>query len=92
MKKLLLGGLLALSGCGGVGATNVTACKGLVSKLKCGTATAPVTDTICDGYVNTVCDYSTYFRCLEGAYVCTNGSYDTAKLAMASSCTIPTCR
>lgn len=81
------------TGCGGgVGATNVTACKSLISKLKCGTVATPISEATCDGYINTVCDYSSYFRCLEGAYVCTNGAYDPAKLAMAASCTVPTCR
>jgi hypothetical protein len=77
---------------GGVGASNVAACNSLVSKLKCGTVATPLSASTCDGYINTTCDYGSYFRCLEGAYVCTNNTYDTSKLSMAGSCTIPTCR
>jgi hypothetical protein len=84
---------VSVSACGGgVGASNVAACNSLISKLKCGTVAAPLSASTCDGYINTTCDYGAYFRCLEGAYVCTNNMYDTSKLSMAASCTIPTCR
>ncbi|MCA2978984.1 MAG: hypothetical protein INH41_26230 [Myxococcaceae bacterium] len=94
MKHLLaVLSVLAITACGGgVGAANVAACNSLVSKLKCGTAAAPLSTSTCDGYANTTCDFSAYFRCIEGAYVCTNNMYDTSKLAMAGSCTVPTCR
>lgn len=89
MKTVWFAVMVALVGCGGAGPANVAACKSLISKLQCGSTAAPLTAATCDGYINTVCDYAPYFRCLEGAYVCTNGQYDSAKLSTVGSCTIP---
>jgi hypothetical protein len=89
MKNVMLAlfSVLAMAGCGDGGSSvdNVGACKAFVAKVKCGT-TDISNQVNCAAYANTTCDISAYFTCLEGAYVCVNGMYDTTKLATASSC------
>lgn len=87
MNKLVLSVLclLAAAGCGGPAFDNVEACKTFVQKVKCGTVDIS-TQVNCDAYANTSCDIAPYFDCLSSKYVCTNGSYDSSKLATASQC------
>lgn len=73
-----------LSACGG-SPDNVGACKAFIEKVKCGSVDLSQT-VVCDNYKNTSCDITAYFDCLSGAYVCTNGMYDPAKLGNAATC------
>lgn len=77
--------VVSFSACG-AGTNNVSACKSLVSKLKCGSTPAPISESACDAYKDTTCDISEYFTCMEGAYVCKDGNYDPSKAATASNC------
>lgn len=88
MKKFIVCAVAALaaassSGCG-AGQNNVDACKRFVTAAKCG-STDLSTSFSCDSYANTTCDISTYFDCAAAHYVCTNGSYDSAKLQSFST-------
>ncbi|MBL9008397.1 MAG: hypothetical protein JNJ46_29320 [Myxococcales bacterium] len=84
MAALLFVPALSLLACGGP--DNVKACNDWKAAAKCGTSTAALDAVSCDAYKNTSCDISEYFKCLTPLYVCTGGMYDTAKLAMASTC------
>ncbi|HNN90935.1 MAG TPA: hypothetical protein PKI03_01650 [Pseudomonadota bacterium] len=76
--------LVPLMGCGGP--DNVKACNDFKEKAKCGSASASLDSFDCNSYKNTACDISEYFNCLGQYYVCVNGSYDSAKLSMVTSC------
>jgi hypothetical protein len=84
MKKLFAAALLSIAmvGCG---PDNAGACKKFVAAVKCGTDTT-FTDAYCDAYKNLSCDVTPFFDCMSAAYVCTNGQYDSTKLANASTC------
>lgn len=86
MKKLLCLAALAVVavGCGSPGANNVAACKRFVAAADCGGASISATFP-CDSYANTACDISAYFDCAASHYVCSNGTYDQAKLQSFSS-------
>jgi hypothetical protein len=87
-KAFLLAAVSAslLSACGG--ADNVAACNKWKESVKCGSSSAMLDSAInCNAYANTACDISEYFSCLSTAYFCKpDGTYDSAKLANASSC------
>jgi hypothetical protein len=85
MKKFLFG-VLAATALVGCGADNVGACKKWKTAAACGSNTTTLDAINCDSYANTTCDISEYFNCMSTAYVCTNGTYDTAKLANAANC------
>jgi hypothetical protein len=90
MKKLLAGAVLAVAlvGCG---TDNVGSCKKFVAAVQCGTLTT-ITDSFCDAYKNVTCDETPYLDCMTAAYVCTNGQYDTTKLANVSACGAKLCK
>lgn len=74
----------ALVGCGS-SVDNVASCEEFVKKVKCGSV--DITKQVdCSTYGATTCDISEYFNCLSTKYVCSNGMYDTSKLATASEC------
>jgi hypothetical protein len=88
MKKLipLFVSVIAsgLIGCGSP-VDNVAACEDFVKKVKCGSI--DITNQVdCSTYGATTCDISEYFNCLSTKYVCSNGMYDTTKLASAGEC------
>jgi hypothetical protein len=92
MKNAVFASMLLLVACGSDDPDNVGACREFVEAVECGTSNVSA-QYPCENFASTTCDIADYFDCLADKYVCVNGMYDSAKLAMVTECApLASCR